>query len=81
MPEDCPPHAQNLGSGMTVYFLVSNIEKESERLHKLGAKTVLEKRNESDNGWFANLTDPEGNRFGIYEANMEKWGKKEEPCS
>jgi predicted enzyme related to lactoylglutathione lyase len=38
----------------------------------LGGKKVLDKTAEGENGWFANFVDPEGNRFGVYEAN---WGK------
>lgn len=33
----------------------------------------MDKTPERDNGWFANFVDPEGNRFGVYEAN---WGNK-----
>jgi len=33
---------------------------------------VLPKSPEREHGWFANFKDPEGNRFGVYEAN---WGE------
>jgi predicted enzyme related to lactoylglutathione lyase len=37
---------------------------------KLGGKKVLDKTAERDNGWFANFVDLEGNRFGVFEANL-----------
>jgi len=36
-------------------------------IHKLGGKTTLEKTEQGTSGYFMNLTDPEGNRFGIYQ--------------
>ena len=75
MPE-CPPHSQTLGAGFTVYFMVDSIEKQTEHIHGLGGKTVLAKKAEAGNGWFSNLTDPEGNRFGLYEVNPDSpWVK------
>ena len=32
----------------------------------------MPKTKQGDSGWFANLTDVEGNRFGIYSVNPEK---------
>jgi hypothetical protein len=37
------------------------------RVHELGGKTVLPKTAEGTNGFYINVTDPEGNRFGLYE--------------
>jgi predicted enzyme related to lactoylglutathione lyase len=33
----------------------------------------MEKRPESDHGWFANAKDVEGNRFGVYELQPKMW--------
>lgn len=38
----------------------------------LGGVNVLPKTPQGENGWFANFKDPEGNWFGVYEANWEK---------
>jgi predicted enzyme related to lactoylglutathione lyase len=83
MPKGCAVEPQSMGNGMTPYYLVNSIEEVSnncalilffterpqatERLEKLGAKTVLPKQDESGSGWFSNLLDVEGNRFGIYQ--------------
>jgi predicted enzyme related to lactoylglutathione lyase len=37
------------------------------RLGKLGAKVVLPKMDQNGHGWFANLVDVEGHRFGIFQ--------------
>jgi predicted enzyme related to lactoylglutathione lyase len=42
-------------------------EQATERVEKLGGKVVLTKRPEGKNGIFANVVDPEGNRFGVYQ--------------
>ncbi len=39
----------------------------TERIEKLGGKTVLPKVKQGEMGFFSNLIDVEGNRFGIYE--------------
>lgn len=35
---------------------------------KSGGKKVLDKTPQGKSGWYANFTDLEGNRFGVYEA-------------
>ncbi|KAF2436133.1 hypothetical protein EJ08DRAFT_645142 [Tothia fuscella] len=67
MPEDIPLGEQAMGYGYTVYYFVNSIDETLGRIHELGGATVLEKKAQSENGFFANATDPEGNRFGIYE--------------
>jgi len=62
---------QTLGVGFTLYYFVHNLEKSEARLHELGAKTVLPKMPEGNNGYFINMADPEGNRFGIYQLRDE----------
>jgi len=69
MPDGCPVVEQTpMGSGMTVYFDVESVDNTEQLVHKLGGKTVLSKMAQADNGWFANFTDIEGNRFGVYES-------------
>jgi len=67
MPDDCGPNTQTLGSGITVYHMVESLEKTEARIHELGGKTVLPKTAQGDSGFYINATDPEGNRFGIYQ--------------
>jgi len=67
MPEDAGPHSQAVGSGSTVYYFVDSLEKTEARVHELGGKTVKGKTPQSTMGWFMNMTDPEGNIFGIYQ--------------
>jgi predicted enzyme related to lactoylglutathione lyase len=49
--------------------------KIEKKIHELGGTTVLGKTPQGKNGWFANFKDPEGNRFGTYEANWENCKK------
>ncbi|KIX97421.1 uncharacterized protein Z520_06873 [Fonsecaea multimorphosa CBS 102226] len=67
MPDDCGPNTQTLGSGVTVYHMVESLEKTEARIHELGGKTVMPKTAQGDSGVYINATDPEGNRFGIYQ--------------
>ncbi|KAF2113943.1 hypothetical protein BDV96DRAFT_647436 [Lophiotrema nucula] len=72
LPEDCVrPSEQPMGSGTTVYYFVESIEKIERDIAELSGTLCLPKTAEGKNGWFANFRDPEGNRFGVYEAN---WG-------
>ena len=57
------PHCQSYFRPLT--FLRPKI---LPTIEKLGGKVSLPKMAQGDGGWFANVTDPEGNRFGIYEA-------------
>lgn len=72
MPEGTATNEQNMGSGYTVYYFVDSVDESLPRVLELGGTTVLEKRPEGDNGWFVNVKDPEGNRFGLYEWNGGK---------
>ncbi|KIW25885.1 uncharacterized protein PV07_09021 [Cladophialophora immunda] len=67
MPDGCGPNTQALGSGVTIYHMVDSLEKTEARVHELGGKTVLQKTAQGDSGVYINVTDPEGNRFGIYQ--------------
>lgn len=51
---------------MNIYLTLLQIEK---NIVKLGGGKVMGKKPERDHGWFANFADPEGNRFGAFEAN------------
>ena len=78
---------QAMGKGYTTYFFVDSIEevstkefvimpywcllKSTAHLESLGAKTVLPKTEQGEDGWFSNLVDIEGNRFGIYQLRPE----------
>jgi len=67
VPEGCTKEATTLGVGYTVYFFVNSVDEATERIEKLGGKTVLPKVKQGEMGFFSNLIDVEGNRFGIYE--------------
>ncbi|KAH7377718.1 hypothetical protein BKA66DRAFT_467688 [Pyrenochaeta sp. MPI-SDFR-AT-0127] len=72
-PKDCPkPSEQPMGIGSTVYYYVDSIDEIEKSIEKLGGVKVLNKTKESEHGWYANFKDPEGNRFGTYEANWAK---------
>jgi predicted enzyme related to lactoylglutathione lyase len=72
MPDTVPQAAsQAMGSGFTVYYMVDSIEEATERIENAGGKLVLPKTQQADSGFFANLTDVEGNRFGIYTMRPE----------
>ncbi|KAF2004034.1 hypothetical protein P154DRAFT_560863 [Amniculicola lignicola CBS 123094] len=71
LPKECVRAEQSMGSGMTVYYFVNSIEDFEKEATAVGAKLVLPKTKESENGWFANFKDIEGNRFGVYEVNWE----------
>lgn len=45
-----------------------------ESIVKLSGTKVAEKQRIGDYGWSANFKDPEGSRFGVFEAN---WGAKQ----
>ncbi|OCK79446.1 hypothetical protein K432DRAFT_330126 [Lepidopterella palustris CBS 459.81] len=70
LPADCVRDEQKNGVGFTVYFFAESIEGIQAKIHELGGKTCLEKTEQGKNGWYANFTDPEGNRFGTYEVNL-----------
>jgi predicted enzyme related to lactoylglutathione lyase len=62
---------QRMASGMTVYFWVDNIEEATTRIEELGGKVVMPKTKQGVSGYFSNLVDIEGNRFGIYQLVSE----------
>ncbi|KAF1840205.1 uncharacterized protein K460DRAFT_421195 [Cucurbitaria berberidis CBS 394.84] len=77
LPDGCAkPGEQPMGIGSTVYYFVDSIDKIETDIVRLGGVKVLDKRPERDHGWFANFKDPEGNRFGTFEANWAALGEK-----
>ncbi|KAF2820489.1 hypothetical protein CC86DRAFT_374198 [Ophiobolus disseminans] len=70
LPDHCPkPGEQPMGIGSTVYYFVESIDEIEKNIVQLGGVKVLPKSAEREHGWFANFKDPQGNRFGVYEAN------------
>lgn len=49
------------------YISVENVDEFSEKAERLGAKVVVPKRPVPGMGWFAQLTDTEGNIFAIWQ--------------
>ncbi|KAF1809831.1 hypothetical protein P152DRAFT_476231 [Eremomyces bilateralis CBS 781.70] len=59
--------AQPGGMGYVVYHIVDSIDIAVEKIQSIGGKQILEKKPESDFGFYAKCKDVEGNIFGIYE--------------
>jgi uncharacterized protein len=57
------------GQALVNYILVENVDEYVRRAGKLGAKVMMEKTPVPAMGWFAQLTDPEGNVFAIWETD------------
>ena len=53
------------------YISVENIEEFTQRAQRLGAKVLMEKQSFPGMGWFAQLTDPEGNLFAIWQTDSQ----------
>ncbi len=51
------------------YIAVANVVEFTQRAEKLGAKVVVPKMPVPSMGWFAQLTDTEGNIFAIWETD------------
>lgn len=82
MPADCPARTQQMGSGMTIYYIVPNLDEVflatlnqivlsyifqiEAKVHELGGKTCLKKTSEGEKSAYMNFNDPQGNRFGAY---------------
>jgi predicted enzyme related to lactoylglutathione lyase len=57
------------GQAPVNYILVENVDDYTRRAKELGAKVMMEKMPVPAMGWFAQLTDPEGNVFAIWETD------------
>jgi predicted enzyme related to lactoylglutathione lyase len=49
------------------YISVASVEDFTHKAEQLGAKVVVPKMPVPNMGWFAHLSDPEGNVFAIWE--------------
>jgi uncharacterized protein len=59
----------NSGDSPLVYVAVANIEETLARAETLGGATALARTPIPGHGDFAILTDPDGNRVGIYQGS------------
>ncbi|HZI75482.1 MAG TPA: VOC family protein [Gemmatimonadales bacterium] len=57
------------GQAPVNYVVVENVDDYVRRAQKLGAKLMMEKTPVPSMGWFAQLTDPEGNVFAVWETD------------
>ena len=72
---------ENLGGGMmkrqtpehqpTNYIEVEDIDSYIKKVEENGAKVVVPKTPIPGMGWFANVIDPQGNLFGMYQDDQE----------
>ena len=52
------------------YIAVQSVDEAVARAEKLGAKVMMGKTPVPGMGWFAQLTDPEGNVIAVWETDM-----------
>ena len=52
------------------YIAVPSVDEAVARAEKLGAKVMMGKTPVPGMGWFAQLTDPEGNVIAVWESDM-----------
>jgi hypothetical protein len=57
------------GQGPVNYINVPNVDEFVGKAERLGAKVLMGKSPVPGMGWFAQLTDTEGNVFGIWETD------------
>ena len=53
------------------YVNVESVDEYVQKATGLGARVLIEKMPVPGMGYFANLVDPEGNPFGVWEGNSE----------
>ena len=56
------------GESPVVYIEVEEINMYCEKAQKLGGGVAIPKTEISDTGWFAHLTDPDGNIVGLFQS-------------
>ena len=56
------------GHGPINYFGVEDVDAYAKKVVKLGGKVVLSKTEVPDMGWFAWVTDTEGNTFALWSS-------------
>ena len=59
------------GQSPTVYILVDEIEPYLKKVKDLGGKVAVPKKEIPTYGWFAHLTDPDGNIVGLFQSKNE----------
>jgi uncharacterized protein len=57
------------GQAPVNYILVENVDQFVSKAERLGAKVMMQKTPVPGMGWFAQLTDPEGNVIAIWETD------------
>jgi predicted enzyme related to lactoylglutathione lyase len=58
------------------YISVESVDKAVAKAQGLGAKVMMEKTPVPGMGWFAQLTDPEGNVIAVWETDMSATGER-----
>jgi len=58
------------GDGVLIYVLVEDIEKTLDKAKELGGKITKGNTEIPNVGWFALLTDLDGNIIGVFKAKM-----------
>jgi predicted enzyme related to lactoylglutathione lyase len=56
--------------GPVNYINVESVDEAVKRAEQLGAKVLMGKTPVPGMGWFAQLTDTEGNLFAVWETDM-----------
>jgi predicted enzyme related to lactoylglutathione lyase len=59
------------GQPLVNYINVEDVEDYTRRAQRLGAKVMMEKQPVPGMGWFAQLTDPEGNLFAVWQTDPQ----------
>lgn len=59
------------------YIAVANVNDAVAKAERLGAKVMMGKTPVPGMGWFAQLTDPEGNVIAVWETDPEAAAQKE----
>jgi predicted enzyme related to lactoylglutathione lyase len=57
------------GQGIVNYISVESVADYVAKAEKLGAKVLMPKSAVPGMGWFAQLLDPEGNCFALWESD------------
>ena len=58
------------------YIAVSSVDEAVAKAERLGAKVMMGKTPVPGMGWFAQLTDPEGNVIAVWETDMAAAGEQ-----
>jgi predicted enzyme related to lactoylglutathione lyase len=58
------------------YIAVEDVDEAVAKAERLGAKVMMEKTPVPGMGWFAQLTDPEGNVLAVWQTDPAAAGEK-----